>query len=282
MAFFKRNRFASVIGRKKSIPDGVWLKCDECKRAIYRNDLEENLHICPHCNRHYRLNARQRLDMLLDPGSFEELHANIETTDPLQFKVGDVSYLDKVKEAVKKSGNSEAMVTGFGAIDDTPTIIGVMDSTFIMGSMGSAIGEKFCRTVEDAIRARCPFILFAASGGARMQEGILSLMQMAKTANAVRELNEAGIPYISILTDPTTGGVYASLASLGDIVLAEPGAHIGFTGPRLIEGALKVQLPEGFQKAEYQFKNGFVDDIVDRHNQRDYLGKLLSYLTPAK
>lgn len=281
MAFFKRNKFASVIGRKNRIPDGLWIKCDDCKGALYRKDLEENSYVCPHCNHHYRMGARHRIDMIVDPDSFNETHADIETTDPLSFQVGDSPYLEKIEDAKKKSGLDEALVTGIARIEKNPAVLGVMESAFIMGSMGCAFGERFCRAAHDAISLHIPMILYVASGGARMQEGILSLMQMAKTANAVREMNESGTPYISILCDPTTGGVYASMASLGDIVLAEPGAHIGFTGPRLIEGALKVQLPEGFQKAEYQFKNGFIDEIVPRNEQRAYLAKLITYLSPA-
>lgn len=281
MAFFTRKRFSSVIGRKKSIPDGVWIKCQGCAKPLYRNELDENNEICPHCEYHYRLSARKRIAMMVDTDSFVETYANIETSDPLRFKVGDVSYLDKIVQAQEKAGASEALVCGTAAIHEYPLIIGVMDSAFIMGSMGSALGEKFCRCADDAVEKRIPFVIYVASGGARMQEGILSLMQMAKTANAVRTMNEAGAPFITVLTDPTTGGVYASLASLGDIIIAEPGAQIGFTGPRLIEGALKkVQLPEGFQTAEYQFKNGFVDRIVHRNEQRDFVGKLVAYLSP--
>ncbi len=280
MAIFKRKRFISYIGRKSAVPDGLWMKCAGCNQAIYKNDIEQNQEVCPSCGHHYRVNASKRIEITADPETFQETHAGIRTKDPLQFTVGDVAYLQKVEKAQQATGLTEAIVTGFAQVQGVRSVLAVMDSTFIMGSMGSALGEKFCRAAEDAVQERVPFVLFAASGGARMQEGILSLMQMAKTANAVRMLNEEGIPYVSILTDPTTGGVYASMASLGDIVLAEPGAYIGFAGARLIEGALKVKLPEGFQRAEYQFGNGFVDRIVPRTEMREVLGKFLAYLAP--
>ena len=242
--------------------------------------IEENQRVCTVCGYHYRIGARERIELLVDPGSFEETHARVETTDPLEFSVDDVSYLDKIAGDKERSGLNEALLTGLGRIEGTRVALGAMDFTFRGASMGSAVGEKFCRAARDAVHQQIPLVVFTASGGARMQEGILSLMQMAKTADAVRQLNEAGIPYITVLTDPTTAGLYASFASLGDIILAEPGAEIGFTGKRLIKGALKVEIPEGFQTAEYQFKNGFVDRIVSRTEMRAFLGKLLRYLAP--
>ncbi len=279
MPFLNRRRFVSVIGRKSAVPEGVWVKCPGCAQAVYRNEVDENQQVCPNCGHHYRINARKRIEYTLDPGSFEETHAAVETVDPLEFTVGGVTYEQKVAKAKATHGLKEALVTGFGAVEETRAAFGFMDPYFMGGSMGSALGEKFCRLAQDAIRERLPLVVFAASGGARMQEGILSLMQMAKTADAVRQLNEAGSPYISVLTDPTTGGVYASFASLGDVVLAEPKALIGFAGPRLIEGALKVKLPEGFQTAEYQASHGFVDRIVARSEMRETLGKFLRYLS---
>ncbi len=280
MDFFKRRRFTSVIGRKSPMPDGVWMKCPKCKEAVYKADVESNLQVCPSCSFHHRIAARTRVDWTADPGTFEETHLDIQTVDPLNFTVGEVTYLSKVAQAKSKSGLQEALITGRARIEDSPLVLGVMDPYFMGGSMGSALGEKFCCAVEDALRERLPMVVFAASGGARMQEGILSLMQMAKTADAVALLNEAGLPYITVLTDPTYGGVYASFATLGDVILAEPGAFCGFAGPRLIEGALKVKLPEGFQSAEYQYEHGFVDQIVKRTEMRATLGKLLRYLTP--
>jgi acetyl-CoA carboxylase carboxyl transferase subunit beta len=280
MGFLKRKKFEPA-GDRKEIPDGLWMKCGDCGQTVYRSEVEENLHVCPACSHHYRLGARVRVAITVDPDSFAETHTNIETIDPLHFRVGDQAYLDRVNRAKEQSGLNEALLTGFATIEGTRAALGVMDSNFMMASMGSALGEKFCRLVRDAIRERLPLVVFAASGGARMQEGTIALMQMAKTADAIRQINEARLPYISILTDPTSGGVFASFASLGDILIAEPGAYIGFAGARLIEGALRVKLPEGFQRAEYQFENGFLDDIVKREDMRAYLGRLLRYLAPA-
>lgn len=283
MAFLKRRRFVSVIGRKSAVPQGLWVKCPGCRQPVYQPEVDENQQTCPHCNHHHRIGARRRIERLVDPGSFTETHAGVQSTDPLGFTLEEVSYsyADKLKEYRDKTGLTEAIVTGFARIEDQPTALSVMDFSFCGASMGSVVGEKFCRAAEDAIRERTPLVSFAASGGARMQEGILGLMQMAKTAGAVRAMHEARIPYISVLTNPTTGGVYASFAGLGDIVLAEPGAEIGFAGKRLIQGALRVDLPDGFQTAEYQFRNGFVDQIVKRTELRPLLGRLLLYLRPA-
>ncbi|MBN2311936.1 MAG: acetyl-CoA carboxylase carboxyltransferase subunit beta [Candidatus Hydrogenedentes bacterium] len=281
MAFLKRRRFISVIGRKSAVPPGVWMKCAGCNQPVIRTEVGANQWVCPRCNYHLRITARRRIQYLVDPDSFQETHGTIVSADPLGFSVDEVnySYRERVKKAKEKTGLNEAMITGFGRIESTRTVLALMDFSFRGGSMGSAVGEKFCRAVDDAVRERLPVVLFAASGGARMEEGLLSLVQMAKTADAVRRINEARLPYIAVLTDPTTGGVYASFASLADIILAEPGAHIGFAGPRLIESALKVELPEGFQSAEYQFRNGFVDRIVNRTELRPLLGKLLRYLS---
>ncbi|MBI5092138.1 MAG: acetyl-CoA carboxylase carboxyltransferase subunit beta [Candidatus Hydrogenedentes bacterium] len=282
MPFFKRRRFVSIVGPKSRVPDGLWMKCPSCGQAVYRAEVEENLWVCPSCGHHHRITARTRIQYLVDPESFRETHTNVDTLDPLEFTVGEVSYLDKVKKAKDKTGITEAIITGFASVEDVPTVLAVMDFFFMGGSMGSVVGEKFCRAADDAIRERLPIVVFSTAGGARMQEGILGLMQMAKTSNAVRALNEAGIPYISVLTDPTTGGVCASFASLGDIMIAEPNAEIGFAGKRLIEGALKVKIPEGFQTAEYQYQNGFLDQIVKRSDMRAFLGRLLRYLAPNR
>lgn len=284
MVFIRRRRFVSVVGRKSGVPDGLWLKCHGCQKVVYHKDVQENQMVCTLCGYHYRVKARKRIQWLVDPGSFQETHSQVTSGDPLGFVIQEVgfSYPDKVVEAKQKSGLNEAAITGFAHVDGTRTVLGVMDFSFRGGSMGSALGEKFCRAADDAIQENLPFVMIAASGGARMEEGILSLMQMAKTADAVHDLNEAAIPYVVVLTNPTTGGVYASFASLADIILAEPGAHIGFAGPRLIEGALKVKLPPGFQSAEYQFQNGFIDQIVPRPQLRTVLAKLLRYLGPRK
>lgn len=280
MSLFSRKRVFSRGGAKTEMPEGLWTKCESCLQMVYRAEFEENLKVCPSCGRHYRIGARQRVAITADENSFLETHADLLTADPLSFHVGEESYLQRAARAREKSGLNEALLTGTGRLGGREIALGVMDSDFMMGSMGGVVGEKFCRLVEDAIGCRLPLIVFAASGGARMQEGILALMQMAKTANAVREIQEARLPYISVLTDPTTGGVWASFASLGDIVLAEPGAYVGFAGKRLIEGALKIKLPEGFQTAEYQLKNGFVDAVVKRHELRQYLLRLVAYLAP--
>lgn len=282
MTFFKRSKFAGFIGEKNKVPDGVWLKCSSCKQAVYRNEVAENLQVCPACDFHFRIGARERLERLLDLDSFEETHATIEAADPLHFTVGKETYAERLERARNDSGLIEALITGSGTIDGHAGQFGAMDARFIMASMGSAFGERFYRTAMDAIERRVCFVCFTASGGARMQEGTLALMQMAKTVEAVRQMNEAGIPFISVLTDATTGGVYASFASLGDIILAEPQANIGFAGKRLIESALKVKLPEGFQSAEYQFKNGFVDRIVKRSEMRPFLSKLIAYMAPQQ
>jgi len=282
MPFLKRRRFVSVIGRKSSVPDGLWMKCPGCEKTVASTEVEENCMVCPQCGHHNRITARQRIAYLLDPDSFVETHQEVQTADPLDFVIPEQSYSypERAKRARAKTDVTESIVTGIGAIEQNRAVFGVMDFSFLGGSMGSALGEKFCRAADDAIRERMPFVVFTSSGGARMDEGILGLMQMAKTSDGVRALNEAGVPYISVLTHPTTGGVYASFASIGDILIAEPGAQIGFAGPRLIEGALKVKLPEGFQSAESQYKNGFVDCIVSRTEMRGTLGRLIKYLTP--
>ena len=280
MAFLKRKKFRVGVRRKKEIPDGLWIKCPKCRQTTYRNEVEKNLQVCPACAHHYRIGAQTRLAYLVDTGSFEETHADVTTVDPLQFCVGEKGYPERVARAQQESGLNEALLTGFAAIEGRRIALGIMDSRFMMASMGSALGEKLVRLAGDAVRSLSPLVVFTASGGARMQEGILALMQMAKTADAIRQVREAGVPYITVMTDPTSGGVLASFASLGDIILAEPGAYIGFAGARLIEGALKVKLPEGFQRAEYQFENGFIDQIVPRAELRPLLARLVRYLTP--
>ena len=280
MPLFSRKRFSLRNSAKSDIPEGLWIKCDACHQTVYRTDVEENMQVCPVCGKHYRINAWKRIETTVDPKSFSETHTGLTTVDPLGFCAGGESYDERVVRAQKDSQLKEALLTGTATIHGTSVVLGVMEAEFIMGSMGSVVGEKFCRMVNDAIEYSIPLIVFTTSGGARMQEGILALMQMAKTADAVKRINDAGIPYITVLTDPTTGGVWASFASLGDIIIAEPGAYIGFAGKRLIMGALKVKLPEGFQSAEYQFQNGYIDAIVKRQEMRGYLGRLVKYLTP--
>lgn len=282
MSLFKRSKFAGFIGEgSKKAPDGLWIKCTECKKTVYKTEIDENNQVCPACNHHFRIGGWDRINTFVDHDTFQETHTTVLSTDPLHFTVGKETYAERIERARDTSGLDEALITGIGEVDGQRVVIAAMDAKFIMASMGSALGEKFCRAAADAIEQRLCFVCFTASGGARMQEGILALMQMAKTTDAVRQMNEAGIPFIPVLTDATTGGVYASFASLGDVTLAEPGANIGFAGKRLIESALKVKLPEGFQTAEYQKDNGFVDQIVNRQDLRPFLSKLLKFMTPV-
>ena len=250
---------------------GKWVKCEACNEILYKEDVKANLSVCPNCNKHFRLSARRRIKQIIDDGTFEELNEDIQTLDPLNFE----GYLDKIKALQEKTNIKEAIKTGFGKIEGQDVALGVMDGNFMMGSMGSVVGEKVTCLVEEAIKRKLPVILFCASGGARMQEGMISLMQMAKTSSSLAKLDEAGLLYISVLTDPTTGGVTASFASLGDIILAEPDSLIGFAGPRVIEQTMKQKLPEGFQKAEFLLEHGFIDKIVERKDMKHTLAEIL-------
>ncbi len=250
---------------------GKWIKCDNCKEILYKEDVRANYSVCPNCGKHFRLSSRRRIAQIIDEGTFEELNANLHTTDPIKFE----GYLQKVKSLEEKTKIKEAVRTGIGKINGINVAIGVMDANFMMGSMGEVVGEKITRLIETAIEKHLPVILFCASGGARMQEGMVSLMQMAKTSAVLSKLNKAGLLYISVFTDPTTGGVTASFASLGDIILAEPGALIGFAGPRVIEQTINQKLPEGFQRAEFLLEHGFVDRIVERKDMKNELCKIL-------
>lgn len=250
---------------------GEWIKCDNCKEILYKEDVRANYSVCPNCGKHFRLSSRRRIAQIIDEGTFEELNADLHTTDPIKFE----GYLQKVKSLEEKTKIKEAVRTGIGKINGINVAIGVMDANFMMGSMGEVVGEKITRLIETAIEKHLPVILFCASGGARMQEGMVSLMQMAKTSAALSKLNKAGLLYISIFTDPTTGGVTASFASLGDVILAEPGALIGFAGPRVIEQTINQKLPEGFQRAEFLLEHGFVDRIVERKDMKNELCKIL-------
>lgn len=250
---------------------GKWVKCDSCNEILYKDDVKRNFSICPNCGKHFRISARRRIKQIIDEGTFEELDEDMQTSDMLNFE----GYKDKIKLLQEKTKIQEAIKTGIGEINGEKVAIGVMDSNFFMGSMGSVVGEKICRLVERAIQDKLPVILFCVSGGARMQEGMISLMQMAKTSAAIARLDEAGLLYISVLTDPTTGGVTASFASLGDIILAEPGALIGFAGPRVIEQTIKQKLPDGFQSAEFLLEHGFIDKIVNRKEMKETLYEIL-------
>ena len=250
---------------------GKWVKCDKCKEIIYKDDLHNNLSVCPNCGKHFRLSSRRRINQIADEGTFEEIGKDILTKDPLNF----TGYLKKVDSLKEKTKIEEAVKCGTCQIEGEKVVLGVMDGNFLMGSMGSAVGERITLAIETAIKQKLPLVLFCVSGGARMQEGIISLMQMAKTASALARLNEAGLLYISVLTDPTTGGVTASFASLGDIILAEPHALIGFAGPRVIEQTIKQKLPEGFQSSEFLLKHGFIDKIVERKDMKSTLADLI-------
>jgi acetyl-CoA carboxylase carboxyl transferase subunit beta len=269
--------FARRDEKNVQVPPGLWIKCPQCNEVLYSKEVSKNLKVCTRCNYHFRINARERLDLLIDQGSFVEYDKNLKSVDPLNFK--DVKrYKDRLEESEKKTGLKDAIITGEGTIDGHRAVIGVMDFDFMGGSMGSVVGEKVTRAVERATQKKLPLIIVSSSGGARMQESILSLMQMAKTSAALTRLHEERLPYISVLADPTTAGVAASFAMLGDINIAERNALIGFTGPRVIEQTLKIKLPEGFQQADFQLQHGMVDMVVDRKDMKKVLAKILRLL----
>lgn len=268
-----RERTKKVDKRKKaepSIPDGMWIKCNTCKAIIYKKEVTE-YKLCPNCDAHFRMNPAERIAITCDEGSFEEFDQNMHPKNPMNYP----EYDQVIKKAQDKSGIKEAVVTGRCTIHGQKTVLAIMDSHFMMGSMGSVVGEKITRAVEYATKHRLPIIIFTTSGGARMQEGIISLMQMAKVSEALGQHDAAGLLYVTVLTDPTTGGVTASFAMLGDIILSEPKALIGFAGQRVIKGTIHQDLPEGFQRAEFQLEHGFVDRIVHREKLRNELGKIL-------
>jgi acetyl-CoA carboxylase carboxyl transferase subunit beta len=263
--------------RKRSVPEGLWEKCDQCGAALYRPELEANLEVCPKCNFHMPIRARARLTALLDAGMGKEIGAQLGPTDVLKFK-DQKKYADRIKAAQKATGERDALVALEGQLAGAPIVAASFDFAFMGGSMGSVVGERFTLAAERALALRCPFVCFTASGGARMQESLFSLMQMAKTSAALGRLRAAGLPYIVVLTHPTTGGVSASFAMLGDLNLAEPGALIGFAGQRVIEQTVREKLPEGFQRSEFLLQHGTVDQIVDRREMRDRLAQLLAML----
>lgn len=258
---------------KIDIPVGKWAKCEKCKEIIYKETLRENLSVCPNCGHYFRMHINKRLESIIDKDTYKKFDINIETNNPL----GLEDYPKKLKTLREKTGIEEAVATGTGKINGEEVVICIMDSGFLMGSMGIVVGEKITNAVEEAIKRKLPLIIFSVSGGARMQEGIISLMQMAKTTSALTKLDKAGLLYISVLTDPTYGGVTASFASLGDIVLAEPGAMIGFAGQRVIEQTIGESLPEGFQTAEFLLEHGFIDKIVERKDLKNTLSTLISF-----
>jgi acetyl-CoA carboxylase carboxyl transferase subunit beta len=267
-----------VPSARKSIPEGLWSKCPACEAVLYRSDLESNLNVCPKCGHHQRIRARQRIDFLLDPEGRFEIGAEVVPVDPLKFK-DSKRYPDRLAAACEDTGETDALVVVQGAIKTVPVIVACFEFEFLGGSMGSVVGERFVRGVKAALEQRLPFICVTATGGARMQEGLFSLMQMAKTTAAITRLAERKLPFITLLTDPTMGGVSASFAFMGDLVIGEPGALIGFAGPRVIEQTVRETLPAGFQRSEFLLEKGALDMIVDRRELRDRLSEIITLLT---
>jgi len=265
-------------GQRKSRMEGLWIKCDGCGEIVYKADVEKNLEVCPKCDEHFPLPVRRRLDLVLDPGTFDECDIGLESTDPLQFS-DSKKYRDRIKATARGAGETEAFVSGLGKLAGREVSIGAFHFGFMGGSMGSVVGEKVTRIFERGAERKIPTLIFSASGGARMQEAIFSLMQMAKSSAALAKFRRVRQPYISVLLDPTTGGVAASFAFLGDVILAEPKALIGFAGPRVIEQTIRQKLPEGFQRSEFLLKHGMIDAIVHRKEMRDRLAQLLGLLS---
>ena len=263
--------------RSRSVPEGLWIKCTACDAPLYRAELERNLHVCPKCGHHMRIGARERLQRFLDPDTGIEIGAGIRPEDPLRFR-DSKRYKDRLSAAQKNTGEQDALVVLAGALEGMPIVSCAFEFQFLGGSMGSVVGERFRRAVDHAIRERCPLVCFSASGGARMQEALFSLLQMAKTSAALADLAAEGLPFISVLTDPTTGGVSASLAMLGDLNVAEPRALIGFAGPRVIQQTVRETLPEGFQRSEFLLEHGVIDLIIDRRQMRERLAQALRML----
>jgi len=262
---------------RKEMPEGLWVRCPGCEHMLYKSAVEKNLNVCPECNHHFRIEAATRIKYLADEDSFQEILGDMTSDDPLGFKFRGTTYKQRIKADVKKSGAKEAMLIGKAFIKGRGIILAVMEPNFLMGSMGFVVGEKLCAAVDKAMEEKLPLVAVCCSGGARMHEGVVSLGQMAKTSAALAKFDEAGGLYISVLTDPTTGGVTASLAMLGDCLIAEPGALIGFAGPRTIAETIKVELPEGFQTAEFMLEHGFVDMIVHRKDLRSEIARLIDY-----
>ena len=277
MGWFKRQKPSEDAPGKSKIVEGMWVKCTVCRAIIYKKETDRNYKICPKCDYHFPLTVEERIDLLADAGTFQEWDSDLTSDDILTF-TDTLSYPDRLRTAREKTGRTEAIVIGECQMNEAPVVVGIFDFRFMGGSMGSVVGEKICRAVDRAIQARSPFLLVTTSGGARMQEGTLSLMQMAKTASAIARLDEAGLPFISLLTDPTFGGVTASVAMLGDVILAEPKALIGFAGPRVIEQTIKQRLPDGFQRAEFLLEHGMIDRIVNRKYLKETLNTLLTHL----
>jgi len=281
MTWFKRQTGAvDASGEKRVRTEGLWVKCDNCRKVIWKKDLEENLNVCPHCDRHFRIDARTRLAQLLDDGKYETFDDSLTSTDPLQF--ADLKpYSQRLQQAKKDTGLNDAVINAAGTLEGRPVIVSAMEYSFIGGSMGAVVGEKIARAVERATANGRPLIVVSASGGARMMEGVISLMQLAKISAALARMDEARVPYISVLTDPTTGGVTASYAMLGDLNIAEPGALIGFAGPRVIEQTIRQKLPEGFQRSEFLLQHGMLDAVVPRKQLKSYIARALAFMCNA-
>jgi len=278
MTWFKRQTGeVDASGEKRVRTEGLWVKCDNCRKVIWKKDLEENLNVCPHCDRHFRIDARTRLAQLLDEGKYETFDDSLASTDPLQF--ADLKpYSQRLQQAKKDTGLNDAVINAAGTLEGRPVIVSAMEYSFIGGSMGAVVGEKIARAVERATADRRPLIVVSASGGARMMEGVISLMQLAKISAALARMDDAKVAYISVLTDPTTGGVTASYAMLGDLNIAEPGALIGFAGPRVIEQTIRQKLPEGFQRSEFLLKHGMLDAVVQRKQLKPYIARALAFM----
>lgn len=278
MAWFKRESGElDTSGEKKVRTEGLWVKCENCRQIIWKKDLEENMNVCPKCDRHFRIDARTRLAQLLDDNQYEIFDANLSSTDPLKF-VDLKPYSSRLKHAQQETGLQDAVINAGGKLLGRPIVASVMEYSFIGGSMGAVVGEAITRAVERAADTRTPLIIVSASGGARMMEGVISLMQLAKISAALAKLDKAKVPYISLLTDPTTGGVTASFAMLGDLNIAEPGALIGFAGPRVIEQTIRQKLPPGFQRSEFLLEHGMLDAVVPRKQLKPYIGRALDFM----
>ncbi len=277
MPLFGKNKYTLVKVKKKDIPEGLWAKCPECETPTYHKELKNNLNVCPHCEFHLTITAKERIELLIDKDTFEEFDAKMTSVDPLQFK-GPKTYKEKLESDQKLTGLLDAVITGQGKLEEKSSVIAVTDSQFIMGSMGSVVGEKITRAVEYATKQHLPVVIISGSGGgARMYEGVYSLIQMAKTCAALARHHEAGLLYISVLTNPTMAGIMASFAGVGDVIIAEPQALIGFTGPRVIEQTIRQRLPEGFQKSEFLLAHGLIDMIVKRKDLKNVISQTIDY-----
>jgi len=281
MPIFKKPVLSAFAPKRREMPEGLWVKCPSCGELIHSLDLAENLHVCPKCGYHFTIGAKARIDMLLDPETFEELDANLVSVDPLKFE-GVAKYEERLRTYRAKTGMKDAVLTGTGKIEGRAIGLAVMDFRFLAASLGSVVGERITRVVEYSTKQKCPVVIFSASGGARMYESMLSLMQMAKTSAALARHAEAGLSFISFLTNPTMAGVMASYASLGDLIVAEPGAMVGFAGPRVVRETTHQELPPGFQTAEFLVKHGLIDRIIARPEMRSELALILDYFSPAK